>query len=536
MPRISAPETWREVFAFCQEVSATFDADGKPVAVRHPVTPPPPASSDAPAPPPFDPDAEAAHRASGGDPARAAAFLAWLAGESSEPGETVLVAGTDLGCVYVLSEHGAAARCLKRFDMATGQAECLTPPDDPRELVGPLFVPGEDGESRLAGLVWRSPEGNRTEWRDPDMAAFQARLEEAFSGAGFDWFGPAPGHPDRWIACARRPDRPPVWLFADAAARLWRVLAECAVPVSPTERTLFRWTASDGMPLTGVFTRPANPGPFPLVVFPHGGPGALSATAFDERAWALAGAGFAVFQPNYRGSAGFGKEFRFAGWGPDGIRRALLDVREGVSALFAAPGARLDGVPPVLLGGSWGGYVALAELAFFPGEWSGAVSFFGAFDLPALLRDEWARVGIAESPAEVDRSRASLRRQFGDPENPGEMAVLAAISPLHRIDAIRAPVILFHNRGDRIIPFAQSERMHEAMSRRGLPVLFRAADGDHGWSPAEEADLYASLASVFRGWMAASAQVGGRAVPDSMSRAAAARSSRRRVPRRRRIW
>jgi dienelactone hydrolase len=496
-PDIPAPEAWREVFAYCQEVSAEFGEDGGAIAVRRPVAFGPSTTPDIPALSAFDPDADAAKMASGGDSVRTAAFLSWLEEEYSEPGETVMVAGTDGGGVYVLSEHGADARALKRYDMVAGGVEWLTPPDEPRELVGPVFLSDSNGGERLGGLVWMSPEGARTEWRNPAMRELQTRLEEAFLGAGFDWFGPGP---ERWIVRARWPERPPAWLAVDADEASWRVVAECPVVVSPTVRTVFQFTASDGAAVTGVFTRPDAPGPFPLVVFPHGGPGAVSTTDFDERVWALADAGFAVFQPNYRGSTGFGKRFRLDGWGAEGIQRGFHDVHEGVAALFADPEARLDGRPPVLLGGSWGGTVALAQLAFFPEAYSGAVSFFGAFDLPALLGEAWQRAG-EEFPAEAGRSRRSLCRQFGNPGDAADMAALAAISPIHWLDAIRAPVILFHNRGDRVIPFAQSERMAAAMESRNMPVLFRPAEGDHGWPPAEEAGLYAALVEVFRGWM-----------------------------------
>lgn len=500
LPNIPAPETWREVFAYCQEVSAEFDANGVPVAVCCAAAPPPSLPPETPPPLPFDPDADAARVASGGDETRAVAFLAWLEEEYSIPGETVLVAGTDSNGVYVLSEHGAAARALKRYDMASGHAEWLTPTNALHELIGPVFRPVSDGASALAGLVWNAPEGARTEWLDPAFAAAQSCLEKAFPDARFDWLCPDSAGTS-WIVRACRSDYPPVWLCVDVSCPSWQVLAECPVPVSLTIRTLFSWTASDGTPLTGIFTRPAAPGPFQLVVFPHGGPGALSTTDFDERVWALADAGFAVFQPNYRGSSGLGKQFRLDGWGPDGIRRALLDVREGTVALLAAPETNLISALPVLLGGSWGGYVVLAELAFFPSEWGGAVSFFGAFDLPELLRSEWKRVADEETPTEAARARRSLCRQFGDPDSSPDMDALAALSPALHPDAIHAPVLLFHNRADRVIPFTQSEHMADALARRGLPFHFRAADGAHGWSPAEEAALYASLVTLFREWI-----------------------------------
>ncbi len=332
------------------------------------------------------------------------------------------------------------------------------------------------------------------------MGAVQERLGEAFPGAGFDWVATSPDG-GRWIVRVRHRGRPAEWLCVDAAGASWRVLAECPVEVSPTVRGLFRWTASDGMRLTGVYTRPEGGGPYPLVVFPHGGPGALSTVDFDERVWALADAGFAVFQPNYRGSAGFGKAFRFAGWGAKGIRRALLDVREGVAALRADAGARLDGSPPVLLGGSWGGYVAVAELALHPGEWAGAVSFFGAFDLPELLRAEWARAGEGETATAAERARRSLRRQFGDPGAESDMKALGAISPVRMAGGIREPVVLFHNKGDRVIAFGQSEGMAKALREAGGRVCFRSGSGAHGWGAEEEAGVYTELVGVLRRWV-----------------------------------
>ncbi len=492
-----APEGWREVFVYCQEVVAGFGEDGEAVVVRQEAEPPAPPDPSAP---PFDPDGEAAEQASGGDAGRKEAFMEWLEEECAEAGETVLVAGTDEGGVYVLSEHRAAARGLKRYDMAEGRAVWVTDPGEARELVGPVFAPGTGGGGRLAGLVWNSPEGARTEWIDPVMGAVQERLEGAYPGAGFDWVAPSPDG-GRWIVRVRHRGRPAEWLCVDAEGASWRMLAECPVEVSPTVRGLFRWTASDGMRLTGVYTRPEGGGPYPLVVFPHGGPGALSTVDFDERVWALADAGFAVFQPNYRGSAGFGKAFRFAGWGAEGIRRALLDLREGVAALRADAGARLDGSPPVLLGGSWGGYVAVAELALHPGEWAGAVSFFGAFDLPELLRAEWARAGEGETAAAGERTRRSLRRQFGDPSAEADMEALEAISPVRMAGTIREPVVLFHNKGDRVIAFGQSEGMAKALREAGGRVCFRGGEGAHGWEAEEEAGVYAELVGVLRRWV-----------------------------------
>lgn len=85
------------------------------------------------------------------------------------------------------------------------------------------------------------------------------------------------------------------------------------------------------------------------------------------------------------------------------------------------------------------------------------------------------------------------------------MARLASLSPVHRAKDVAAPVVLYHNRRDTVIPFAQSEAMFAALSNRAIRVELRTGDGGHGFSPVEEADAYSSLAPLLRSWCGASA-------------------------------
>ena len=89
--------------------------------------------------------------------------------------------------------------------------------------------------------------------------------------------------------------------------------------------------------------------------------------------------------------------------------------------------------------------------------------------------------------------------QFADPANAEGMAELAAIRPIRKLGCIRAPVLLFHKRGDTTVPFEQSVRLHEELERRGMAVEFRTGEGTHGFRPEEEADLYAELGKLFQG-------------------------------------
>lgn len=489
----------REVFAYCQRVAWGFDGEGRAVPMDT-VEEAEGKMQDAGEGEAFDVDGWAAECAAEGDEERKAAVLSWLAEEREKPGETVLVAGAEAGGVYVLSERGEASRCLKRYDAATGRVERLSPEREDGELLGPVFLPDGAGVMRLAGLQWRSAEGVRTEWLDPAMVAAARRLEAGWPGTGFDWMECTGELPGRWIVRARSAERPPVWLEVDAGAEEggMRVLAECPVAVSPTVRRVVRWEASDGAALEGIFTRPAGNGQCPLVVFPHGGPGALSTADFDERVWALADAGFAVFQPNYRGSAGYGKAFRLAGWGAEGIRRAMLDIREGASAVAGGPSLGVAEGKAVLLGGSWGGYCVLEQLAMFPEAYAGGAAFFGVYDLPVLVESEAARIAAAAAgEAEREWELRGLYRQFADPADETGMAELAGISPVRQLEDIRAPVLLFHKRGDVTVPFEQSERMHGEMERRGMAVEFRTGEGAHGFGAEEEAGVYGEVAEWF---------------------------------------
>ena len=487
-------DTWSSVFSYCQQTDWRFDAEGKPTTNA-----PTPLAMGAVAPP-LDSNERAAFHASNGNGSNAKAFLTWLDSERDIPGECVIVAGVDKRSVFVISEHGVESRCLKRYDMVSRKANALTLANcQGRELVGPTFVFEGHEEARLVGLVWRSLNGIETEWYDTSIAEIVKRLKKELGANGVEFLCHSPTNVRHWIVTARFRDKPPTWLSVDADTQRWRILQEFRKSIRPTRRESFQYSASDGTGLCAVFTRPEGTGPFPLIVFPHGGPGAMTTTDFDERVWALCDAGFAVFQPNYRGSAGFGKKFRFDGWGAEGIKRAMLDIKEGVDALRRNRDCPIADCRPSLLGGSWGGYCVLEQLAMFPGHYAGAVSFFGAFDLPGLLEGEIQKTSASgKSDARIERR--SLVRQFGDPDNADDLTALASISPINQLDCIAEPVVLLHNREDKVIPFSQSEHLYSAMTNNAMKVAFLVGNGGHGFLADEEAAIYKMLITKLRQW------------------------------------
>ena len=492
-----AEESLRAVFEYCQGPGWSFGTDGSPTTNAIIAA----TIGSAGTEPRPDPDRFAFDKATGGAGSDPGPFLEWIAEERSVPGESAFVVGWDSRGVCVLSERDSEIRCLKRFDVRDGTVECLTPTGGPNDLLGPIWLPERgDAGMRLAGVRWRTERGTSNEWFDARMAAADRQLFDLFPEARPEWIAPSPTDSLRWIVQCRFADTPPIWADVNAGEGTVRVLSRFREPLNPMVRRVFRWRASDGKAFCGIVSFPGTDGPFPLVVFPHGGPGAISDATFDERVWALVDAGFMVLQPNYRGSAGFGKAFRLAGWGPDGLRRALDDIHEAAIAVRDDGALPVAPTKPVLLGGSWGGWCVLEELALHPDFYAGGVSFFGAFDLPELVRSEAERLSADESHESRQELRA-LFRQFGDPSDAAAMERLEERSPARHARAVTAPVILFHNRDDAVIPFAQSKAMFEALTDAGCLAEFRAGGGDHGFVAAEEARIYGELVSIFHSWI-----------------------------------
>lgn len=495
-----AEESLRAVFEYCQGPGWSFGADGSPTTNAIIAA----TIGSAGTEPRPDPDRFAFDKATGGAGSDPGPFLEWIAEERSVPGESAFVAGWDSRGVCVLSERESDIRCLKRYDIRNGMVEALTATNASRDLLGPIWLPNDGAKASIvAGVRWRTEHGTSNEWFDARMAAAEQMLAKTFPGSHHEWIAPSPTNPHRWIVECRFPNALPIWTDVDADEGSAVVLSRFPEPVCPMVRHVFRYRISDGEELCGIVSSPARGGPFPLVVFPHGGPSALSDECFDERVYALVSGGFAVLQPNYRGSVGFGKRFRLDGWGPDGIQRAMDDIYEMTVAARRDAMLRLSSAKPILLGGSWGGYCVLEQLVQHPDFYAGGVSFFGAFDLPELVRSEAERLSADESHESRQELR-SLFRQFGDPSDAAAMERLEERSPARHARAVTAPVILFHNRDDAVIPFTQSKAMFAALTNAERRAEFRIGAGGHGFSAAEESRIYGDLVKLFRSWIDAS--------------------------------
>ncbi len=244
--------------------------------------------------------------------------------------------------------------------------------------------------------------------------------------------------------------------------------------------TMVEWKAADGLTLHGVLSlptgRPATP--LPLVVLPHGGPEARDYPVFDWWAQAFASRGYAVFQPNFRGSAGYGRTFRDAGFGQWG-RKMQTDISDGVAEL--ARRGIIDPKRACIIGGSYGGYAALAGVTVQQGLYRCAVSVAGVSDPEALLTYARERSGSATAATRYWRDFMGVKSVFE-----GE---LNAISPVKLAAKADAPILLIHGKDDTVVPIEESYAMERALKSAGKPVELVVMPGEDHWLSSEATRL-----------------------------------------------
>ena len=240
------------------------------------------------------------------------------------------------------------------------------------------------------------------------------------------------------------------------------------------EISTIAYRASDDLSIPSLLTWPSNVPKterknLSLLVFPHGGPEANNVLGFDWWAQYFASQGYLVFQPNFRGSSGFGEEHISAGFGEWG-EKMQSDLSDGLNALVKAGYA--DPKRVCIMGGSYGGYSALAGGAFTPDLYRCVVSVSGVSDVSRMLFDD--KMSLGGDHFLVRYWEKSLG---GDDLNKEK---LGDISPLNYAADFKAPVLLVHGKSDTVVPFKQSLLMHRALKNANKDsTLIELKDEDH---------------------------------------------------------
>ncbi len=384
--------------------------------------------------------------------------------------------------LYVVASHDANALRLLALDMPTGQERVLA--EDPQYDVGDLLI--HPMERTLQAVSF---ERERVAWQvlDEQIAADFDALGDVRRGdfhvvsrdlADLTWIvayttddGPV------YYYSYDRSDRRAVLLFSQRP-RLEGLPLRSMEPVS--------YAAPDGYTIHAYLTLPAEAanGPVPAVVLVHGGPWGRDSWGFNAEAQWLANRGYAVLQPNFRGSTGYGKEFLNAGnreWGA----KMQDDVTQGARWLIERGIA--DPKRIAIMGGSYGGYATLAGLTFTPEVWAAGVDLVGPSSLITLFRT---------IPPYWEPIKAIFAHRMGNPDEDEEF--LRSRSPLFFVDRIVAPLFIAQGANDPRVKSAESEQIAEAMRGADKPVEYVVyADEGHGFARPENRLHFYAKAEMF---------------------------------------
>ncbi len=257
-----------------------------------------------------------------------------------------------------------------------------------------------------------------------------------------------------------------VWVYDTEAEKTTRLTTSPgAVPREElVEPELHSFDSFDGESVPAFVYEPAGLDRPPVIVMIHGGPEAQLRPIWSALAQFFVQNGYAVAAPNVRGSTGYGKRYEHL----DDIEKRLESVRDlvGLKDWLESEG-RFDTDRVVLYGGSYGGYMVLAGLAFHPEHWAAGVDIVGISSLVTFLENtsEWRRAFREREYGYLDRDREFLEQA----------------SPMTHVEQMRAPLFIIHGANDPRVPLAEAEQIHRVLTEKGIPCeLAVYHDEGHG--------------------------------------------------------
>ncbi|HEX8611012.1 MAG TPA: alpha/beta fold hydrolase [Telluria sp.] len=404
-----------------------------------------------------------------------AAFDAYLGGKDAF---TPLAFAPD-GTLYVTSARGKDKKALHTFNLTTLQISA-----EPLVVLADYDFSGEliTTRDKLLGVRYLS-DARSTAWFDANMKTLQAAIDAALP-ATVNLIDVPPRAEAPWVLVHSYSDRQPErYLLYNVDTGKFNPVGsthERIVPARMAEQELVRYKARDGLAIPAWLTVP-NGEPdsrrknLPLVLLVHGGPYIRG----NEWAWAahrqfLASRGYAVLEPEFRGSTGFGKAHYQAGWKQWGLKMQD-DIADG--AKWAIAEGIADPKRICIAGASYGGYATLMGLVNDAGLYKCGINWVGVTDIHLLYTGHWSFTS--------DTSAAYLKygapTLIGDPVK--DAAQLRATSPLQQAARIRQPVLLAYGAVDRRVPLYHGKKFVEALKQHNPDVEWVVYQEEaHGWS------------------------------------------------------
>ena len=407
----------------------------------------------------------------------------WFEGDFREPASGAVAIGYD-GAVIGLGlrdKSATAAASGSRLTAALlklderGQTQQVLASRDDADISHPVFDPVA---KRLVGGAYTG-ERRSVIWLDETWATIQKQIDIALPNA-VNLFTP-PEQSKRMLVFSYS-DRNPgtVYLF-DFRSRKLEFLIDSRpwiVPAQMAESRIVKFAARDELPLSAMLTLPRGvPAKnLPLIVIAHGGPWVPGYSwGWDAEAQFFASRGYAVIQPNFRGTLGMGHKHLLASfkqWGlamqDDITDTALWAVKQGIA----------DSKRMCIYGASYGGYAAMQALVKTPDLFQCAGNYVGVTDLQLFHSVTWS------DSSDSDFGRYLLPIMVGDADR--DKAQLRATSPAQNADKIKMPVFMAYGGEDRRVPIIHGERMRDALEKLRKPYEWMVkSDEGHGYAKLE---------------------------------------------------
>lgn len=305
----------------------------------------------------------------------------------------------------------------------------------------------------LAGVRYTA-DGPEVHWFDEGLAKIQADIDKAVGAQRRARIVSTSRDHQRMIVHVGSADQPGTYYYYDTSAGVMSSLSKISqnfgpgIHLSPV-RTI-RYKARDGLEITAVLTLPAGRDPknLPLILMPHGGPFARDSEEWDWWVQFLAYRGYAVLQPNYRGSSGYGTALAEKGEGQWGLAMQD-DLNDAVD--WAVKEGIADAKRVCIVGASYGGYAAMRGAQRDGGRYRCAISYAGVSDLSAMMRYDGRFLNHGTR-------KDWMKQQAPD---------FASVSPINFAGQLSTPILLMHGRKDRRVQVSQSREMAEKLKAAG---------------------------------------------------------------------
>jgi len=390
-------------------------------------------------------------------------------------------------------------RALLRVNAATGTVTDVLHQDDQYDPTDTFII--RHPQTRKIIGIGMSRSTRETIWFDPGRSEIQAQLKKAFPGQVVSIIGA--DQSEKTMVLQVFSDRSPsAYYLIDLAKQDMKRIAFNrpwidAAAMRPMQ--IFQYKTRDDKKVEGYLTLPVGASKEnrpPLVVLVHGGPWNRDLWGWNPEVQFLASRGYAVFQPNYRGSSSY--QWRFGSGDDWEFLKMHDDVTDGVKKLVKS--GLIDSERIAIMGASFGGYLALCGAAFEPEMYRCAISEAGVFDWTQMMKE-------AKRDQYESIRYQYYRRNLGDPRAGAEK--FAAMSPLNRIADVKIPILVAHGRADRVVDVEQSKRLVQELKKYQIPheVFFRRGEG-HGFDRLENKVEYYETVEKFLATNLASAENG----------------------------